>query len=181
MVSPFRRALPARVDLEQQKTQAKELLKAFAAGDATAQERVRAELPDKPVIVLADAQFVLAREYGFESWTVLRRHVDERIAAARAPHEQMHLAMQRGDAAAVRRLFAAHAEFRPMINAPLFAFNAPAIVACAGSAEMVDVLLEVGADPNRRSEWWAGPFHALHVATGDAARKMSADAPRSTR
>jgi Ankyrin repeat len=174
MVSPFRRALPARVDLEQQKSQAKELLKAFAAADVTAHERVRAVLPDKTAIVLADAQFVLAREYGFESWSALRRHIDERIAAARAPHEQMHLAMRRGDAAAVRQLFTQHAAFRPMINAPLFDFNSPAIVACANSATMVEVLLEFGADPNKRSEWWAGGFHALHVATGDAAERLIA-------
>jgi ankyrin repeat protein len=174
MVSPFRRALPARVDLEQQKSQAKELLKAFAAADVTAHERVRAVLPDKTAIVLADAQFVLAREYGFESWSALRHHIDERIAAARAPHEQMHLAMRRGDAAAVRQLFTQHAVFRPMINAPLFDFNSPAIVACANSAPMVDVLLEFGADPNKRSEWWAGGFHALHVATGDAAERLIA-------
>ncbi len=174
MVSPFRRALPARVDLAQQKSQAKELLKAFVSADSIAHQRVRALLPDKPTIVLADAQFVLAREYGFESWSALKRHIDERLAATRAPHEQMHHALLCGDAATVRELFTQHAEFRPMINAPLFDFNAPAIVACANSASMVEVLLEFGADPNRRSDWWAGGFHALHVATGEAAARLLA-------
>jgi ankyrin repeat protein len=74
----------------------------------------------------------------------------------------------------VRLLFAQHAEFRPFINAPAFAFNAPAIVAHANHLAMVDVLLEVGADPNVRSEWWAGPFHPLHVATGAAAARLLA-------
>ncbi len=174
MASPFRRALPARVDLAQQKTQAKELLRAFAAGDPESVARVRDALPDKPRIVLADAQFVLAREYGFADWGALKRHIEDRIAAARAPHEQMHDAMQRRDAAAVRRLFTQHAEFRPLINAPFFPFNSPALVACAGDAAMVDVLLEFGADPNKRSEWWAGGFHALHVATGAAAERLLA-------
>ncbi len=91
-----------------------------------------------------------------------------------APHEQLHQAMQRRDAHGVRRLLTQHAEFRPFINAPLFPFNAPAIVACANDAAMVDVLLEFGADPNKRSEWWAGPFHALHVATGAAAERLLA-------
>jgi ankyrin repeat protein len=86
----------------------------------------------------------------------------------------MHEAMRRHDAAAVRRVLSQHAEFRPLINAPLFPFNAPAIVACANDAAMVDVLLEFGADPNKRSEWWAGPFHALHVATGEAAERLLA-------
>lgn len=174
MASPFRRVLPARVDLAQQKRLAKELLHAFAGGDPEAVARVRAALPDKPRIVLADAQFVLAREYGFHDWGALKRHIDDRVAAARAPHEQMHDAMQRRDAAAVGRLLAQHAEFRPLVNAPLFPFNAPALVACAGDAAMVEVLLGFGADPNKRSEWWAGGFHPLHVATGAAAERLLA-------
>ena len=88
--------------------------------------------------------------------------------------QQLHDAMQRGDAAAVRTLFSQHAEFRPFINAPVFAFNAPAIVAHANNLAMVEVLLEFGADPNVRSAWWAGPFHALHVATGAAAARLLA-------
>ncbi len=87
---------------------------------------------------------------------------------------EMHDAMRRHDAAAVRRLLSEHAEFRPLINAPLFAFNAPAIVTCADDAAMLGVLLEFGADPNARSEWWAGAFHALHVATGAAAERLLA-------
>jgi hypothetical protein len=47
MPSAFRRTLPARPDLEQQKTLAKELLRAFRAGDRDAIARMRAELPDK--------------------------------------------------------------------------------------------------------------------------------------
>ncbi len=39
---------------------------------------------------------------------------------------------------------------------------------------MVEVLLEHGADPNRRSDWWAGGFHALHSATGAAAERLLA-------
>jgi hypothetical protein len=37
---------------------------------------------------------------------------------------------------------------------------------------MVDVLLDFGADPNRRSDWWAGGFHALYAATGAAADRL---------
>ena len=47
MSSAFRRTLPARPDLEQQKTLAKELLRAYRAGDRDAIARMRAELPDK--------------------------------------------------------------------------------------------------------------------------------------
>ena len=38
----------------------------------------------------------------------------------------------------------------------------------------MDVLLEFGADPNRRSDWWAGGFHPLHVARGAAAERLLA-------
>ena len=174
MVSPFRRALPQRADLAQQKAQAKELLRAFAAGHDEAAARVRDALPDKTRIVLADAQFTIAREYGFHDWHALKQHIDDRIAASRAPHERLHDAMQRRDAATVRQLFTAHAEFLPLIDARLFPFDSPAIVACADDAAMVEVLLAFGADPNRRSHWWAGGFHALHSATGVAAEKLLA-------
>jgi ankyrin repeat protein len=174
MVSPYSRALPQRADLAQQKRQARELLGAFARGEPEATARVRFVLPDKVRIVLADTQFVLAREYGFENWSALKRQIDERTAAARGPHEQMHMAMQQHDAVTVRRLLSEHAAFRPLINAPLFPFNSPAIVACASSDAMVEVLLEFGADPNQRSGWWAGGFHALHSATGAAAARLLA-------
>jgi ankyrin repeat protein len=97
---------------------------------------------------------------------------DSTSAQLLTPMQQLHQAMQRHDADAVRRLFSQHTQFRQHINAPVFAFNSPAIVAYANDAAMVDVLLEFGADPNRRSEWWAGPFHALHSATGAAAARL---------
>jgi len=174
MASPFARALPPRASLAQQKTLARELLEAFRAQHVEAQARVRAVLPDKARIVLADAQFVIAREYGFHDWSALKQHIEALTRAARGPHERLHDAMARRDAAEVRRLLEAHTEFRSFLNAPLFPFNAPAIVHCANDAAMVEVLLAFGADPNARSAWWAGGFHPLHVATGAAADALLA-------
>ncbi|HEX6053599.1 MAG TPA: ankyrin repeat domain-containing protein, partial [Gemmatimonadaceae bacterium] len=174
MSSPFSRSLPAHPDLAQQKKQAKELLQAFGAGEAEAQARVRAVLPDKQEITLADAQFTLAREYGFASWAALKEHIDAQADDRRTPEQQLHDAFRRHDASAVRRAFQRHPEFRKRINDPVFDFNSPAIVAFANHAEMVDVLLEFGADPNRRSEWWAGGFHALYSAKGAAAERLLA-------
>ena len=91
-----------------------------------------------------------------------------------SPDGAIHDALCRHDAAEVRRLLREHPELRQRINEPLFSFNSPAIVASANDAAMVDVLLEAGADPNRRSEWWAGPFHALYSATGTAAERLIA-------
>jgi len=174
MPAPIRRALPPRANLAQQKTQARELLQDFTRGRSAAVTRVRAVLPDKPRIALADAQFVLAREYGFDNWAALRQHIDDRTAALAAPHQRLHHALLRRDAQVVRELLAAHGQFRPLINAPLFPYDSPALVACAGDADMVQVLLEFGADPNQRSSWWAGGFHALHSATALTAERLLA-------
>lgn len=174
MSSPFSRALPSRPDLGQQGKQAKELLERFVAGDEEARARVRAALPDKARITLADAHFVLAREYGFVDWAALKRHIESLAGDTRSPEARAHLAFQSRDASGVRELLSRHAEIRARINEPLFAFDSPAIVAFADDLAMVDVLLEFGADPNQRSGWWAGGFHALHVATGAAAERLLA-------
>src|SRR5690348_11635706 len=73
--------LPERANLEQLKKQAKSLLRAAQAGDASAQERFRI-LPafarglDVAPVGLHDAQSVIAREYGFASWKELREQVE---------------------------------------------------------------------------------------------------------
>jgi ankyrin repeat protein len=172
MSTPPSRSLPAHPNLAQQKKQSKELLQAFMAGSAEARERVRAVLPDKQRIALADTQFVLAREYGFASWSALKEHIEDRAEASRTPLERVHEAFRRRDANALRRLFGTHPELRARINEPVFSFNAPAIVCYANDPAIVDVLLDFGADPNQRSAWWAGGFHALYSATGDAAERL---------
>src|SRR5258708_39307083 len=150
MSSPYSRSLPSHPDIAQQRKQAKELLESFTAGDAESRGRVRAALPDKKDIALADAQFVIAREYGFTNWAALKQHIETRVEDARSPEERMHDAFQRRDAGAMRRLFESRPEFRERINAPAFPFNSPAIVACANDFAIVNVLLDFGADPNRR-------------------------------
>ena len=62
---------------------------------------------------------------------------------------------------------------RASINEPIFSFDAPALVATS-DVEVVNVLLEFGADPNRRSSWWAGGFHPLHGARGVVAERLLA-------
>ena len=65
-------------DLEQLKHQAKELLRGFSTGDAKAVAEVhahyRAAVASK--FALHDAQLVLARSYGFDSWSKLKAFVD---------------------------------------------------------------------------------------------------------
>ncbi len=64
-------------DLEQLKHQAKELLRGFSAGDAQAVAEVDAHYRGAGAnFALHDAQLVLARSYGFDSWPKLKAFVD---------------------------------------------------------------------------------------------------------
>jgi ankyrin repeat protein len=174
MSSEFRRTLPARADLEQQRKLAKELIAAFRRGDDDARKRIRAELPNKPEISLADAQFVLAREYGFESWRALKEHIEAKTREARPPIERFKTAVERGDAKTLRHMLEHHAEVRAAINEPIFGFDSPALVAMGDEPEVADVLLEFGADPNRGSDWWAGSFRPLYGASPRVAERLLA-------
>lgn len=71
------RKWPHRPDLDQLKRQAKELLKAYRAGDADAVAEVERheQAPDPAAFALHDAQRVLARSYGFPSWPKLKSYV----------------------------------------------------------------------------------------------------------
>jgi ankyrin repeat protein len=77
------RSLPTRKlrehpDLNQLKRQAKELLDTFSAGDTAAVAEVNAHYHDASPFTFAlhDAQLVLARAYGFDSWPKLKAFVD---------------------------------------------------------------------------------------------------------
>ena len=77
--------------------------------------------------------------------------------------QQFKQAVFHDDVAALRQLFAEHPELKSRIDEPLFAFEAPAIVIAAGHGkrDVIDALLETGADINARSSWWAGSFGVL--------------------
>lgn len=179
MIDPIRR-LPPHPSLEQQKKLAKELLSDFRADDPAARERISRQLPDKRRIRLADAQFTLAREYGFERWADLKAHVEAASTSTPEPalpealRDDFARAFESRDAAAVRALLERHPAARALIDAAVFPFDTPALVHAAslGDLGLVNLLLEFGADPNRRSDWWAGGFHALHHARGEVAERL---------
>lgn len=83
--------------------------------------------------------------------------------------QQLKEAFHRDDAASVRQALVDHPEWRSLVNAPIGPFDSPAIV-CARSHEMLDVLLEAGADINAKSRWWAGGFCLLDSANDDLAQ-----------
>jgi ankyrin repeat protein len=72
------RELREHPDLDQLKRQAKELLDAFVEGDAAAVAEVNTHYRDAnpSTFALHDAQLVLARAYGFDSWLKLKAFVD---------------------------------------------------------------------------------------------------------
>lgn len=96
-------------------------------------------------------------------------------AAQQPPIERFKRAVRDGDAKSVRALLTQHGDVRANIDAPIFSFDSPAIVAVSAEhVDVIDALLEFRADPNRRSSWWAGGFHALHGKRGAAAERLIA-------
>ncbi len=172
------KSLPARPNLEQLRNQAKDLLKSFKSGDPEAILRIQENHPQRSKaskandratgLSLSDAQRVIAREYGFTSWPKLKEHVDSLTLATGDPIELFKKAFTDDDAALFGRLLDCHPELKAKINEPLGAFDAP-LITQVRSRQMLDVLLEAGADINARSRWWAGGFGLLHGAAPELA------------
>ena len=158
------RELPARPSLEHLKKQARQLLRATLQADATATDRFhQAQVRfSAPSARLAEAQLVIAREYGFDDWAKLKAHVG---ALSDDPFEALTAAVKANDAAQVRQVLARSPALRSKLDEPLphYSFDMPAIVAAVykDNRDMVDALLEAGANINARTRWWAGGFGVL--------------------
>jgi ankyrin repeat protein len=83
-------------------------------------------------------------------------------------------AVRDGDRQAVRRLVAAEPGLVRATDPACF--GATALIAAVGTdrREMVDLLLELGADVNQRSDWWAGSFGVLDSASDEMASHLLA-------
>jgi ankyrin repeat protein len=92
------RELPARPNLDQYKKQAKDLLKGWKAADPKAKRK------------LADAQFAIAREHGFDTWRAFTDRIAQLTGAAEkaAIWKTAEDALVAGDAATLERLMRAH-------------------------------------------------------------------------
>jgi hypothetical protein len=193
------KSLPSRPSLEQLRNQAKDLVKQYLAGEPAAVDRVREFHPDfggssgrssdtpltsslfppdgeraaegwvrARVFRLHDAQLVIAREYGFAGWPRLKEHVESVLLETGDPIEVLKKAFQANDAPLFRKLLDRYPEIKAKINEPIGPFDSPAITNVR-TREMLDVLLEAGADINAKSRWWAGGFGLLHGAEPDLA------------
>lgn len=132
---PPTRAMRENPDLNQLKRQAKELLEAYRASspEAVAEVRVYHRTATLETFALHDAQFVLARAYGFESWPKLKAAADGVTAA------KLKEAAETGDLHAARALLTR----RPEI------IHTKALLAAVlrRDLEMTRLLLEFQADP----------------------------------
>src|SRR5439155_7012432 len=115
------RELPDRPNLDQYKKQAKELVKAAKAGDARAFVLMREhhprlkQLPDdqlhRTTFALADAQLVVARAHGFDSWPKFAKHIE--TITSESPSRiwtRAEKAVVDGDVATLDALIAQHGD-----------------------------------------------------------------------
>ncbi|MCU1219622.1 MAG: hypothetical protein JWN42_819, partial [Candidatus Angelobacter sp.] len=118
------KSLPVRPSLEQYKKQAKELLKAYRSADVESIRRVKRSHPhfeklsqpgfEISKFALADAQLVIAREHGFESWPKFAKRIEvmnsEAAALANPLSAFIEAAIWHGTLQAAEAILAAHPE-----------------------------------------------------------------------
>src|SRR5262245_44477204 len=93
----FVQPLPANPSLDKQRKLAKALARDYWRGKAEAVARVEALHPKPPAaenFALSDAQLVIARGYGFQSWAKLKHKID---GLTKSPAELFVAAVKGGD------------------------------------------------------------------------------------
>ena len=177
------RKLTPRSSLENLKREAKRWLKAIETGDSAARarfDRVISRGPATPS--LRDVQHALAVEHGFDGWTALRNAVS-RVAGATNPRDeaiqQLLAGAERGDEASVRRVLDDHPDIidaRATLPGHTGERTALHFAMNSMSEQVIDLLLERGADPNIRDEGDnAFPLHfAAERGKLDVVRKLIA-------
>lgn len=141
-----RAPLPDAPSLEWLRKQAKQRL-----------AKLRATNPDAR---LADAQFELAKEFGFTSWRALKAHIETLTTDG-----QLFAAAEHGDAQALGTLLDAHPE-KLGIRKPPYEWTLLHVAAQKGHLSVVDLLLRRGLDPNTRER--GDNTYALHWAAAAA-------------
>jgi ankyrin repeat protein len=142
------RRLPRQPSLEQLKKQAKDLLAQYRAGDpgAVAEVRRLERKPDASVFALNDAQRVLARAYGYESWAKLKAFVDG------VSVRKLAEAVKSGDMAQARILLSTRPELVGMDMAASDEHRVLHYAVLRRDVAMVRLLMEAGADA-RKGIW----------------------------
>ena len=125
-------------------------------------KQAKALLRNMPQGKLADVQQTLANEYGFASWAKMKSHVE---ALGFSPQQELKAAVCDMDAARVHQVLKRHPELRAKIDDPLpdYGFGQHALFAAVQRSDRatIDVLLDAGANIQKRTDWWAGGFGVL--------------------
>jgi ankyrin repeat protein len=139
------RRLPQHPSLEQLKKQAKELLERYRAGDPEAVKEVQRfeRKPDPSSFALNDAQRVLARAYGYESWPKLKAFVDG------VNVQELAGAVKAGDLTKVRVFLNARPELVGIDMAENNEHRALHYAVLRRDPAMVRLLMEAGADARK--------------------------------
>ena len=142
-----KRRLPERPHLDVPRREARELLEACQSGSQDALDRIRRRHPkiqdDDPItahLKLSDAQLVIAREYGFSTWAMLKARIGAHAAAGALAE-----AIRADDRAAVVRILRATPE---MLHLPVWSGDwGPPMSHAAnlGRIEIVRACHELGA------------------------------------
>lgn len=154
----FMSLLPEKPSFERQQKLAKRLLRELWAGQTDAVERFNALHPAPPAVdhaKLSDAQLVIARGYGFRKWSDLKRKIDSLM---QSPFEQLAAAVRSGDIEHVRALFERYPELNQQVNDSDGTFGASLVFHARTQLPLLDLLIEHGADVNRKSDWAPGGF-----------------------
>jgi ankyrin repeat protein len=158
------RELPARPNLEHLKKQARLLQREMLRDEAIAIDRFREAKVTVATAApkLADALHVIAREYGFDNWAKLKAHVG---SLSEDPMEAMTAAIRANDASLLRQVLERYPVLRSRLeeSLPNYGFDEPALISAVhkDNREMVEALLDAGANVNARTKWWAGGFGVL--------------------
>ena len=151
------RELPARPNLEHLKKQAKELLDDFRQLKPEAVERFRTAARNCTAASakLADAQHVIAHDYGFATWLKLKEHVD---SFTLNPIEQLVAAVCAQDSDRVAELLEGKPDLKARLDEPSHYGDLPILLAAVQRTDRktIDVLLGAGANINARGNSWAG-------------------------
>src|SRR5882757_2727616 len=148
-MSTVSRGLPAQPHPDVPKQQARELLRQCKAKSTDALDRVRRQHPRfyttgddalSTQLKLSDEQLVIAREYGFSSWTQLKERITDNTAA-----QLIDKAIRSNDAAAVIHLLTAYPN---LLHVPVRSGNwGPPMSHAAnmGLPDMVKTIASLGA------------------------------------
>lgn len=142
--APTRR-LPQHPNLEQLRKQAKDLFQQYRSGnpEAIAEVQQFERNPNPSTFALNDAQRVLARAYGYESWPKLKAFVDGANVARFAD------AVRSGNLPLVRTMLATRPELIGMDRSANDEHRALHYAVLRRDVPMVRLLMEAGADARK--------------------------------